>query len=272
MKLRHSLPALLTLTALAFLELSTTVSAHDSWVETNTNLVRAGDSVHVDLKLGNHGNDHRDFKLAGKVNLEKATLQVIGPDGKARDLKSELTDVGYAPKEGYWTTKFVSDAPGLYLVAHTVDQVVSYAPTRSIKSAKNFFVASKSLDKVGHDNPGYDRILGHPLEIVPTSNPVTPMGPGEAITVRVLYKGKAMADARVSFIPRSGTLTEDFDPKYERRTDSDGRAAFTPKTGDVYLVVVHHVEPTEGGDKYESTKYSATLTVFVPQVCPCCGE
>ena len=67
-------------------------------------------------------------------------------------------------------------------------------------------------------------------------------------------------------------LAEDFDPKYERRTDSDGRAAFTPKTGDVYLVVVHHVEPTEGGDKYESTKYSATLTVFVPQVCPCCGE
>lgn len=262
----------LCLPALLATALSATALAHDTWVETNTNLIRVGDSVHVDLKLGNHGNDHRDFKLAGKVALERATLQVVAPDGKPRDIKSDLIDIGYAPKEGYWSTKFVAADPGLYLVAHTVDQVVSYAPTRSIKSAKTFFVVSRTLDRVSQDNPGYDRILGHPLEIVPTASPVTPMGPGQAIRVRVLYKGKAMPDARVSFIPRSGTLAEDFDPTYERRTDSDGRASFSPKTGDVYLVVVHHVEPTESGEKYESTKYSATLTVFVPQVCPCCGE
>src|SRR6185436_2774462 len=41
--------------------------AHDTWVQTNTNVVRTGDAVHVDLMLGNHGNDHRDFKLASKL-------------------------------------------------------------------------------------------------------------------------------------------------------------------------------------------------------------
>ena len=56
--------------------------AHDIWVQTNTNLIRTGDAVHVDLMLGNHGNDHRDFKLASKPDLDKATLTVTGPDGR----------------------------------------------------------------------------------------------------------------------------------------------------------------------------------------------
>ena len=55
-----------TLLALAgFLLLATAAGAHDTWVQTNANVVRAGDAVHVQLMLGNHGNDHRDFKLAG---------------------------------------------------------------------------------------------------------------------------------------------------------------------------------------------------------------
>jgi len=247
-------------------------SAHDTWVQTNTNVVRAGDNVHIDLMLGNHGNDHRDFKLASKVDLQGCTFTVVAPDGKRYDLKDRLVDTGYTPKEGYWTVAFEAAKPGLYLVAQTVDKVVSYAPTRSIKSAKTFFLVSKSLDNVSRDNPGFDKILGHALELVPETNPVTPMGPGTPIKVKLLYKGKPMADARVSFIPRGATLTADFDPRYERKTDKDGRASFTPKEGNYYLVVAHHLEPKESGEKYQSTKYSATLTVLVPQVCPCCGE
>jgi uncharacterized GH25 family protein len=92
------------------------------------------------------------------------------------------------------------------------------------------------------------------------------------IKVRLLYKGKPLADARVSFIPRGETLTEGFDKRYERQTDANGRASFTPTDGNYYLVVAHWKEPNESGKGYESTKYSATLTILVPQVCPCCGE
>ncbi len=56
--------------------------AHDPWVQTNTNVIRPGDQVHVDLMLGNHGNNHRDFKLAGKVDPAAGTLEVVAPDGK----------------------------------------------------------------------------------------------------------------------------------------------------------------------------------------------
>jgi len=260
------------LAAASMLVLAAALSAHDTWVQTNTNVVRAGDYVHIDLMLGNHGNDHRDFKLASKIDLEGCTLIVVAPDGKRYDLKDRLTDTGYTPKEGYWTARFAGAQPGLYLVGHTVDKVVSYAPQRTLKSAKTFFLVSKSLDNVSRDHPGFDKPLGHPLELVPESNPVTPMGPDTPIHVKLLYKGKPLAGAQVSFIPRGATLTEDFDPRYERKTDKDGRASFAPKEGNYYLVVAHHLEPKESGEKYQSTKYSATLTVLVPQVCPCCGE
>lgn len=263
---------ILRLTLLAIWLLAGTAGAHDTWVETNTNLVRTGDAVYIDLRLGNHGNDHRDFKLAGKIDLEGATLEVIAPSGTAYDLRPSLIDQGYTPKEGYWSARFVPGQAGLHLVAHSLEKVVSYAPQRSVKSAKTFFVASDSLDKVDEDNPGFDRLLGHALELRPVTNPVTPMGPGQMIEVELRYKGEPLADARVSFVPRGTVLKRGFDSQYERMTDTQGRASFEPVEGNVYLLVAHHEEPGEAGEGYTSTKYSATLTVLVPQICPCCGE
>jgi uncharacterized GH25 family protein len=260
---------------LSFLLLMTVapVLAHDTWVEANTNIIRAGDAVHIDLKLGNHGNDHRDFKLAGKADLDACTLDVIAPDGNRLAVKDLLVDLGYAPKEGYWSTKFAATKPGLYAVAHQMDKVVNHGrPVRAIKSGKTFFVVSSSLDRVPLLNPGFDRPLGHALEIVPVINPVTPMGPGMLIDVRVLLKGKPMANARVSFIPRGHVLKSGYDETYERKTGSDGRATFTPTTGNSYLVVTHHKAEKESGKDYEQTDYSATLVVFVPEKCPCCGD
>jgi uncharacterized GH25 family protein len=260
---------------LAALAIPAVATAHDTWVQTNTNIIRSGDAVHVDLMLGNHGNEHRDFRLAGKVSLDGATLQVIGPDGKAYDLRDRLVDTGYTPQEGYWTTRFEPTQDGLYTVAHRYDRVVSYAPERAIKSAKACFVASPTLDAVPTDNPGFDRPLGHELELVPVSNPVTPMGPGNAIRVRLLYRGKPLAGERVSFIPRGAELKPGFDDRYERRTDENGEASFEPNESNYYLISAHKTEPSQGGTldgkRYEFTKYGATLTVFVPRICPCCG-
>jgi uncharacterized GH25 family protein len=157
-------------------------------------------------------------------------------------------------------------------VVQTSDAVVSYAPTRSIKTGKTFVVATKSLDKVPEDNPGFDRAIGKGLELVPQTNPVTPMGPGTPLKVRLLMDGKPMTNARVSFIPRGATLSEGFDERYERNTDAAGDAMFEPKEANYYLVVAHHESPDEKGEGYTSTKYSATLAVYVPAICPCCGE
>lgn len=265
--------ASLTLAVLALV--TPAARAHDTWVQTNTNLIRVGDAVHIDLMVGNHGNGHRDFKMASKLDIAPATLTVVAPDGTKYDLKDRLVDTGYTPKEGYWTAPFATDKPGLYLVAHTYDTVVSYAPERAIKSAKAFFVASKSLDAPSADNPGFDKPLGHPLELVPVANPVTPMGPGSPLMVRLLYKGKPLANTKVSCIPRGTELKGELDARYEKMTDAKGEVTFEPKEANYYLIVAHRDEMNEAGElagkPYQFTKYGATLTVYVPQICPCCG-
>jgi uncharacterized GH25 family protein len=257
----------------AALATASPVVAHDTWVQTNVAIIRTGDAIHIDLMLGNHGNSHRDFKLASKVDAESAALAVTGPDGKSYDLKPSLIDLGYTPKEGFHSAKFAAAKPGLYSIAHIMDKIVNHGkPVRSIRSAKAFFLVSPTLDSVRRDWSGFGKPLGHELELVPEVSPVAPMGPGTAIKVRVLFHGKPLADARVSFIPRGEVLAEGFDKTYERKTDADGRAAFTPKTGNYYLIVVHHAEAAPAKADYESIAFTATLTVLVPEICPCCGE
>jgi uncharacterized GH25 family protein len=245
--------------------------AHDTWLQLNSAVVRVGDAVYVDLMLGNHGNEHRDFKVAGKFDPSGAKITVVDPDGGRFDLKPSLTDVGYAPKEGFWAGQYTPGKAGLYVISQTSEQVVTYAPERVVRSAKAFFLAAAKLDAVPADAPGFDRVLGDPLEIVPVSSTVCPMGPGVPIKVRLLYKGKPLAGEKVSFIPRGEELRGEVDPTYERKTDDAGVATFEPKAANYYLVAVHHIEPAERGPGYESTKYSSTLTVIVPGVCPCCG-
>lgn len=247
--------------------------AHDTWVQVNTSVIRAGDAVHIDLLLGNHGNNHRDFKLAGKIGLEGCRLKVHDPKGRDYDLLDRLVDTGYSPKEGCWTAKFAATAPGLYVVEHALDRVVQHGrPIRSVRSGKTFFIVSKSLDRVPASLAGFERLLGHALELVPTANPVAPMGPGEKISVRLVFREKPLAGARVSFIPRGETLASGLDPKYERTTDEQGLAEFIPSTGNYYLVVAHYKADDERGEGYDATQYTATMTVLVPEICPCCDE
>src|SRR6476661_803064 len=139
-----TLPMILRLTFLVALTLLTTPSlfAHDVWIEANTGLIRVGDRIDIDLKPGNHGNNHRDFKQAGKVDPQSlSAVQVIDPAGKKYDLLPSLTDIGYAPKEGFWTAPFVTAVDGHYQVLATGDKIVDHGtPLRSIRSAKTFFL------------------------------------------------------------------------------------------------------------------------------------
>ena len=243
-------------------------SAHDSWVQANTNMVQTGQVVHVDLILGNHGNHHRDFRFWGKVDPDHATLDVLTPDGDSVNLVPELVDLGSEQNAGYWSARLHADDAGLYTIAHTYDRVVHYAPVRSIKSAKTFFIATQEPGQLPEDVSGFDRELGHPLELVPRTNPAAFTGPPVEMKVQLLFRGEPLEDARVSFIPRGQELEDHFDENYERRTDDEGVASFTAEEGNYYLIIATHEDPNASGeldgDTYEKTKFSAALVVYVP--------
>jgi len=268
--LQRSVWGLLSLAAASLFISSFEALAHDTWVQTNTAVLRRGDSVHIDFMLGNHGNDHRDYKLAGKIGLDAVKLSVVGPDSATVDLKDRLKDVGYAQREGYWTAKFSGKQAGLYTVSHTLDKL--HGTTRVIKSAKCYFSMHENLDAISENLSGHQRPLGHDLELVPLSNPLTGVGPGKEIRVQVLYQKKPLENARVTFIPRGVELAKGFDSHYERLTKSDGIAAFSPEESGYYLVSVHHLEPTQSGSGYEKTAYGAALTLLIPEFCPLCKK
>ncbi len=249
---------------------ATAARAHDTWLQVAPRLVRPDDVVHVDLFLGNHGNEHRDFKVAGKLgSLEGVTVGVIGPDGRTTDIVPDMVDVGYAPKEGFWSARFVPAATGLHCAAHYREGVRHGA--MGFKGGKTYFLVAESLDAATKPTGGLPAPVGHPLELVLESDPVLGSGPGRQIAVRLLFKGQPLADQVVSFIPRGATLAEGFDAAYERRTDAAGRCSFTPKEGNLFLVV-SHVEREEKGEGYDKAAYATTLLLDVPQRCTCCVE
>jgi hypothetical protein len=244
--------------------------AHDTWLEVSPRAVHPDDVVHVDLFLGNHGNDHRDFKIAGKLgSLDGVEVGVIGPDGRKTDLVPDMVDLGYAPKEGFWSARFVPAAAGLHCAAHLRQGIRHGA--MGFKGGKAYFLASESLDRPATPAGKLPEPLGHPLELVLETHPVVGCGPGKPIKVRLLFKGQPLAGQVVSFIPRGATLAEGFDAEHERKTDVDGRCTYTPKEGNLLLVVSHLVRPEEKGEGYDKASYAATLVLDVPQRCACCA-
>jgi hypothetical protein len=243
--------------------------AHDTWLEATPRLVRPDDVVHVGLFLGNHGNDHRDFKIAGKLSsLEGASLAVLPPGGNSIDLVPDLVDLGYAPREGFYSGRFVAATEGLHCVNHLREGIRHGA--RGLKGGKAYFLVSESLDEPPAPMGDHAKPLGHPLELVLETHPVIDCGPGKPITVRLLHRGSPVAGHRVSFIPRGAVLAEEFDEEHERTTDAEGRCSFTPKEGNLVLIVAHLSKPEESGEGYDRTAYAATLVLDVPQRCPCC--
>jgi uncharacterized GH25 family protein len=237
--------------------------AHDTWVQSGPLVTRHRDVVHVDLMLGNHGNNHRDFKLASKITLKPCTLEIIAPDGTRTDLKTRLTDMGSAEKEGYWSARMTADQTGIYQVVHTLDTL--HGKTRAIKSSKTFFISSTCFGSV--PTTGADRIvpINQGLELV-LETPIEAIAAKREIRYRVLWNGKPLPNATVAFIPRGAVLADGRDSQHEKDTDANGYVSFTPSEGNLLLAVVHHVAADESGEGYDKTHYGATMVLPVPQI------
>jgi uncharacterized GH25 family protein len=239
---------------------SSSAQSHDTWLETGTATVAVGEYAYIDLMLGNHGNDHRDFKLASKISLDPCTLSVMDPTGQVVDLKSEIVDMGSAEKEGFWTAKYVFADPGLHRFIHTLDTL--HRTTRAIKSAKTFVLAIGAGEQKIESSIG-DACHGFELELV-LKTPFDHIEAGAPIELQVMRSGKAFSQALVTFIPLGTTLAAGFDAEYQRTSDSDGIVRFVPEEGNLIFAVVHHMADGEAGDGYENTHYSAAMVIQVP--------
>jgi uncharacterized GH25 family protein len=244
---------------LVFLTSIAPLTAHDTWIEAGPLLQPVGEYTYVNLMLGNHGNEHRDFKLASKITLTHCTLSCSSPSGKVVDLKPRIIDMGYAAKEGYWAARYDFAEPGVHEFVHTLDTL--HGTIRAVKSAKTYVIAGPSPTSQTESQLGAkSHNLG--LELVLETD-VNDIAAGKELRLKVLRSGKPLSDARVAFVPRGVVLAEGMDPDHERLSDSQGLVSYKPVQGNVLLAIVHHAEPKEAGEGYTSTHYSAALVLPV---------
>src|SRR6266581_7869172 len=111
---------LLILIALLFLRPQLAVG-HDGWVEITPAIVEKGQVATISLIQGNHSNDHKSYRIAGKWDQKYTTLVVVDPKAKQNSLTDRLIDFGedaetIGPKgpKGYYLASFVPKDEGLY--------------------------------------------------------------------------------------------------------------------------------------------------------------
>jgi uncharacterized GH25 family protein len=247
------------------------VFAHDGWIEVPA-IVEKGQPVTISLLLGNHSNEHRSYRLAGKWNAKYLKLMVIEPSGKVNDITSSLVDLGEdddktGPKgpKGFHIAPFTPTAEGVHVVLAREEQLLQHGDEpkfRSVRSARAAFAALLN-PRVGEGKKttGFERTfaIDNVMEIVPISNPIAVIQ-NDQVTFELLYKGKPLSNETISLVGRlSGVKSaQDF------TTDEKGRVGFPAGPADTYLVRAKSEERTERIEgQYDLSSYEATYVFQV---------
>jgi hypothetical protein len=248
-----------------------TAFAHDGWIEVPA-IVERGQPVTISLLLGNHSNEHRSYRLAGKWDPRFTKLVVIEPSGKLNDITALLIDLGEdaektGPKgpKGFHIATFTPKEEGAHIVLARYEQVAQHGDGpkfRGVRSARGAFSALRTPGiKNGKKAAGFGRSFGveSVMEIVPVSNPIG-VTQSQQVTFEVRHKGRPFPNQSVSVVRR----LEGPASVQDLTTDEKGRASFTAGPADFYLLRTKFEERAERVEgQYDLTSYEATYVLQV---------
>lgn len=228
-------------------------SAHDVW------LTFSGPAS-ARRAIVNYGHpDDRPPAFADKV----VDLFMITPKGRS----SLLDGLAIASDKGIQIarTKPFDDAGHTLLAARydngfwvrTTDGLYRNATRRIVPDAAESFWSGKFAKAITGADAPWQEVLGHDLELVPLTDPAKAR-PGEALKVKVLFRGKPLAGAEVERGDAKSAVAEKDIPKF--KTDAEGVAAVTiVKPGPHLLVIDHRAAPSVTPDQATADLYNATL-------------
>jgi uncharacterized GH25 family protein len=246
--------------------------AHDGWIEVTPSIIEKGQLVTISLLHGNHSNEHKSYRLAGKWRPEFTTLMALDPTGRLTDLTGAIVDLGEdeektGPKgpKGFHIAQFTAKEQGFYAVLARQQRVIEEAGVklRSLRTARTVFGALAIPTIAGTKElrwPTAQPTLGDGLEIVPITEPLG-IAQHDSVTLEVRHKGTPMPNRVLTVVSKLGG------PKSAQDLTSNhqGRVTFKVGPADLYLTrVKFDEEATSGTDgKKEKSSYEAT---FVFQV------
>jgi uncharacterized GH25 family protein len=241
--------------------------AHDGWVEVTPTIIEKGQVANLALIQGNHSNEHKSYRIAGKWNWKNTTLAVVNPGGKQITLTDRIIDLGedeetIGPKgpKGFYLASYIPNDQGLYqAVARQVRSVQQGDGPKlvTVRIAKTAFAAFKvPAVSAARNLKGFDRLVAgeDAVELIPVNNPLAVFA-GGAMTLELRKRGKPTGGQVVTLVRR----IDGFASVQERTTDDKGRVTFATGPADFYLarVKIDEESPRPDGqkdkDSYEST-------------------
>ena len=257
---------------LGFLFLSLLVSprwasAHDGWVEVTPTIVEKGQVATLALIQGNHSNEHKSYRIAGKWDAKNTNLAGIDPARKQNVLTDRIIDLGedeekVGPKgpKGFYLASYIPSDEGLYqAVARQARSLQQGDGPKlvTVRIAKTAFGAFKVPTIAAAKNlKGFDRLIAgeDAVEFIPVNNPLAVFS-GGSMTLELRQKGKPTRGQVVTLVRRmDGSASVQ-----DQTTDEKGRVTFAIGPADFYLAraKIDEESPRPDGQKdkssYEST-------------------
>jgi hypothetical protein len=247
-------------------------AAHDGWIEVTPSIVERGQIASIALIQGNHSNEHRSYRIAGKWDQKYTTLYIVDPKRKKYEITERLVDfgddeekVGPRGPKGFYVAAFTPVEEGLYEVfakqARTIQQVDG-PRLFTIRVAKAAF-ASLAIPAVSGTRNLQDskRISAAEdgMEIIPITGPMGILS-GAPVTLELRLKGKPVSGKEVSLIRKIDGAAS----AQDRTTDENGRVTFTVGPADSYLArsLINEDTPRSDG-KFDRSSYEATYVFQV---------
>jgi uncharacterized GH25 family protein len=241
--------------------------AHDGWVEISPTLVEKNQPATIALIQGNHSNEHKSYRIAGKWDAKYTTLAVVDPKGKTNVLTDRLIDFGedadaIGPKgpKGFFLAPFVPEDEGLYQAVGRQARTLQHGDGPkivTIRVAKAAFAAFKAPTvSAAKTLKGFDRQIADndAVEFIPVNNPLAVFS-GGSMTFELRKSGKPISGQVITLVRRiDGPASVQ-----DRTTDEKGRVTFAVGAADSYLARVKIDEETSRPDGqkdkagYEST-------------------
>ncbi len=240
--------------------------AHDFWIEPSTFRPTPGSTLEARLLVGAGFRGEplpRNDRLVSRFVLAgpSGTVPLQGeagaePAGRVRISGRGILSIGYE------SSFSVADLDPATLARYVEEEGLEPFFHGSIEKPlrDHFARCAKALVRAGAPraaDPGWNRLLGLPLELVPDASPWS-MGKDWTLPVRVLLGGKPLANALVAAIERSSPAAT----RVAARTNGEGNARLKLAGPGIWLVKSVYIRPRSGTeDEWESFWASLTFEI-----------
>lgn len=236
----------------------TQAQAHFPWINVDNYSPDTGDSVLMTIGWGHH------YPLGGflkKDDLE--SMSIVDPDGR-KEAVTSLSNLEFRPESNF-------SKPGAYLIVAKrktgfYTKTTQGGKRQSKEGLRNVIKCSRSqmcmkaIVNVGDGLGKLDLKVGHPLEIIPLTNPAE-LKAGDYLEVQVLWHGKPYND-RI-FATYMGFSTEKDVFAYTSKTDRQGMGRIRILQPGIWLIKAEHQQPYPDQDVCDVESFVATLTLEV---------